>query len=344
MKHVYTIQKERFTNILLKIPAIDKCEIIEDTENGFIAEVELDGGILRMFNVLVLNRTYPQQIKEVINKLDFSRHSSYNVIIAPYISDLSAELCDKSDIGYIDEAGNCLIKTHTIYISEKGNHNKKISKQKMKTIFDPSYVVSSKILRYLMKDVKRVWKLKYLADEVKCSIGQVSKVKDYLCEQLWAEMTPGGLVIKDAEAIMIAWGKEYSVNNNNIRSLYTLEPIAIFEKKVQNIFKENRISCYLTGFSGGVRYAPVVRYNKVQIIVRPEDYREFVINSECKEVETGANISVIIANEDDLLIDSRNLEGCMVASPVQIYLDCMQNKGRGEEMAEAILKKEIDIK
>jgi hypothetical protein len=195
-----------------------------------------------------------------------------------------------------------------------------------------------------MKDVKRVWKLKYLADEVKCSIGQVSKVKNYLCEQLWAEMTLDGLAIIDAEAIMTAWGKEYNVNKNNLRSLYTLEPIAIFEKKIQKLFKENGIYCCLTGFSGGVRYTPAVRYNKVQIIVRPEDYREFVINSECKEVETGSNISVIIANEDDLLIDSRSLEGCMVASPVQIYLDCMQNKGRGEEMAEAILKKEIDKK
>ena len=344
MKHVYTIQKEQFTKILLKIPAIDKCEIIEDTENGFIAEVELDGGILQMFSVLVLNRTYPQQIKEVINKLDLTKRNLYNVIIAPYISDLSAALCEKSDVGYIDEAGNCLIMAHTIYISEKGNHNKRLSNQKMKTIFDPSYVVSSKILRYLMKDVKRVWKLKYLADEVKCSIGQVSKVKNYLCEQLWAEMTINGLAIIDVEAIMTAWGKEYNVNKNKIRSLYSLEPIAIFEKKIQKLIKENGISCYLTGFSGGVRYTPVVRYNKVQIIVRLEDYREFVINSECKEVETGSNISVIIANEDDLLIDSRNLEGCMVASPVQIYLDCMQNKGRGEEMAEAILKKEIDKK
>lgn len=31
----------------------------------------------------------------------------------------------------------------------------------------------------------------------------------------------------------------------------------------------------------------------------------------------------------------------MVVSPLQIYLDSMQLKGRGEEMAEAILRKEI---
>ncbi|MEG0109080.1 MAG: hypothetical protein RR705_09555 [Lachnospiraceae bacterium] len=91
MKQEHAIQKERFVNMLLKIPAIDKCEILRDTENGFTAEIELDGGILRMFHVHVLNRAYPQQIKEVIDTSD-NKQNAYVVIIAPYISELSAEL------------------------------------------------------------------------------------------------------------------------------------------------------------------------------------------------------------------------------------------------------------
>lgn len=344
MKRKFIAQKERFVNTLLKVPAIKNCEVLTDLENGFTAEIELVGGILYRFNILVLNRAYPQQIKEAISGLENNNFNTYTVIMAPYISDESENLCEKSNIGYIDEAGNCLIIAQTIYISKKGNPNITKSKQKLKTVFDPSYVVSSKILRYLMRDVNRVWKLKYLANEVKCSIGQVSKVKDYLCEQLWAEMTIDGLTIINAEAIMKEWSKEYNVSKKFSRSLYTLDSISVFEKKIQGLILENSIECYLTGFSGGVRYTPVVRYNKVQIIVRAEDYREFLINSECKEVETGANISIIIANDDDLLIDSRIIEGYKVASPVQIYLDCMQNKGRGEEMAESIFKKEIDKK
>ena len=35
------------------------------------------------------------------------------------------------------------------------------------------------------------------------------------------------------------------------------------------------------------------------------------------------------------------IDNSRVASPVQIYLDCMQLKGRGEEMAESIFNKEI---
>lgn len=41
--------------------------------------------------------------------------------------------------------------------------------------------ISSLILREIFYDVSKTWKLKYLSEKVGCSIGQVSKVKDFLC-------------------------------------------------------------------------------------------------------------------------------------------------------------------
>lgn len=34
-------------------------------------------------------------------------------------------------------------------------------------------------------------------------------------------------------------------------------------------------------------------------------------------------------------------DGASVVSPIQVYLDCMQLKGRGEELAEAVIEREI---
>lgn len=44
---------------------------------------------------------------------------------------------------------------------------------------------------------------------------------------------------------------------------------------------------------------------------------------------------------DSYIKDYRVIGESAVVSPLQIYLDCMQIKGRGEEMADAVLKKEI---
>ena len=48
-----------------------------------------------------------------------------------------------------------------------------------------------------------------------------------------------------------------------------------------------------------------------------------------------------VSDNDEIFADSRDINHSRVASPVQVFLDYMQLKGRGEEMAEAVFLKEI---
>ena len=52
------------------------------------------------------------------------------------------------------------------------------------------------------------------------------------------------------------------------------------------------IESYLTGFSGGVRYVPVIRYNKVHMYLAPEDIQEAISYLEMKEVSSGSNVVI----------------------------------------------------
>ena len=115
----------------------------------------------------------------------------------------------------------------------------------------------------------------------------------------------------------------------------------MLEGKLSNLKRDMGIDYYLTGFSGGVRYAPVVRYNKVHVYIAPEDILEAVDYLGLKEVDSGANVIIYSLQNDSYKKDNQIIGNDMVASPVQVYLDCMQIKGRGEELAEAVLLKEI---
>ena len=57
-----------------------------------------------------------------------------------------------------------------------------------------------------------------------------------------------------------------------------------------------------------------------------------------KPVPSGANVTLIKPYDEGVFFGTRKLEGAPVVSPVQIYLDLIQNKGRGEEAASAMLK------
>lgn len=324
---------------LLKLPNIQRYEVVRRTEDGFIASVKMDDGYEFKINASLVNRAFPSTIMELIERQDKSQGVS--IIIAPYISERTAQICEDNGMGYFDYAGNCWFVGHSIFLSEKGNKNQQPKEYKAVSIFERTSVVSSYILRELFADVTKIWKLKHLAEKVNCSIGQVSKLMNYLLENAWAEKVPDGYRIIDPKSLLLEWSKNYGKKEITAYSCYSLDDISVVEERLKKLKKDMGIASYLTGLSGGVRYTPVVRYNKVHVYMAPEDIREAISYLDMKEVNSGSNVVIIPLENESYIKDCRELESSLVVSPVQIYLDCMQLKGRGEEMAEAVLRKEI---
>lgn len=322
--------------LLGRVTVVEDIQIADESEHGFTVILQERGSGSFEIHVTCLKRAVPSSVKEVVSQ---SNGQLYCIIMAPYISDASAKICETYGVGYCDLSGNCLIQMDSIYISNKGNPNRYPVENHAKTIFKSSAKTTSLILRELMKDVSKRWKIKELAEKVGCSIGMVSRVKTYLCEQSWAVMDSSGLHITDAESLMKEWSRAYEIPE--AISCYTIESIPRFEEKCYAAYRNNGVSLCLTGFSGGVRYAPVVRYTKAHVWVDRKDITDFLNLTECKKVDSGANVTVYLADSDEVFVDCREINQSRVASPVQVYLDCMQLKGRGEEMAEAVFSKEI---
>ena len=321
------------------LPIVKEIRFTSEGYNQIVADIYTDKTI--SVQLISLDQAYPGTIDRLFQDYKKERNGRYLIISAPYISKLSDELCRKYGIGYIDHSGNCFINLDNIYISDIGHENLYPKKDKVQNIFKSSSHVTSTIIRILMRDISIPWKLKSLSEEAGCSIGLVSRVKNNLCEQALAEMGEKGLKITNPMGVLNAWSKAYNIPKGKVINAYTLMSIPEFEKAASNVIKENDYAGCLTGFSGGARYAPVVRYSKVHLWLSGEHISEFMGKTNIKQVDSGANITIYIAEESDIFVDSREINGNIVASPIQTYLDLMQLKGRGEEMAEVILSKEI---
>ena len=326
-------------NKFLKLPNIQKYEVVSRTEDGFIASVEMDDGYEFQIYASFLNRVFPSTVIKLIEKQNKSQ--KVNILVAPYISERTAQICEDNGMGYFDYAGNCWFVGHSIYLSEKGNKNPRPKEQRSVSIFERTSVVSSRILRELFADVTKTWKLKYLSEKVNCSIGQVSKLMKVLIENAWVEKLPDGYKVIDPESLLLEWSKDYGKKEITSYACYSLDNISAIEERLKELKTDTGIDSYLTGLSGGVRYTPVVRYNKLHVYIAPEDIQEAIRYLDMKEVNSGSNVVILPLENDSYIKDSREIEESLVVSPVQIFLDCMQLKGRGEEMAEAVLMKEI---
>ena len=322
------------------LPVIKKIVPADRTKDSVLVDVYTDKRI--PVQIISFDQAFPGVIEQKIKRQGDTDVYRYKIITAPYISKLSAEVCKRNGVGYVDYSGNCLISFENIYISDTGHKSLFPKKDKIpQNMLKITSHVTSGIIREILKDLSISWKLQKLSETVGCSIGMVAKVKEYLCNQGWAEMGKEGLRITDPAGILDAWCESYKIPKEKVINAYSLLSVSEFEKAFSELIGRKGYSGCLTGFAGGARYAPVVRYSKVHLWLYRKDVSGFMENMQIKQVDSGANISIYIAEEDDIFIDRREINDSIVASPVQVYLDLMQLKGRGEEMAEVILSKEI---
>jgi len=261
----------------------------------------------------------------------------YGVFVAPYISPQTAELCVKENIGYLDLAGNCRLNFDQVYIEREGNPNPFVEKRDLRSLYSPK---ATRVLRVLLADPKRPWRLQALAEEAKVSLGQVSNVKSLLEDREWLKSSDAGLLLNNPDSLLSEWSENVNTRKNIPRNYYTLKNIDEIEADLAGACEGEGTAYALTGFSGAARYAPSVRYQRVMAYVSRnlESISEIL---SLKEVTSGANVTLFIPYDEGVFYGKRQIDGICIASPVQVYLDLLGVKGRGEEAAQAILDEVI---
>lgn len=287
--------------------------------------------------LLKLAEGYPGHIQKIISGLEQAANC-YRLILVPFISGKTAELCKEAGLGFCDEAGNCHIAFGPVYISVTGKKNPNAQSRGIKSVFERSSVVSSKILRMLVNQPERAWKTEELAESAGCSLGQIAKVKRFLEDNDWVSRVKEGFTLKHLEDMLSRWAEVYNARQNEVVECYVPGNLAEIESRFESIRKQVGVDYWLTGFSGGNRYCPTVRYSKIHVYVQESAVETMLQHLEGKRVESGANLALMIPYNDCVLINSKIVKESSVVSPLQIYLDCKPLKARGEEMAEGVLR------
>jgi hypothetical protein len=165
-------------------------------------------------------------------------------------------------------------------------------------------------------------------------------VKKYLEEREYISNGENGFFALKPKKIIADWAKVYHLKPNTVVECYSMDSIPQIERKFIGMREKTGIDYALTGFAGGVRFSPTVRYNKIHVYIPLQDLQESMEILGVKKVESGSNVSIIVPYDPCILIDTREIRGNIVASPTQVCLELLGLKGRGEEAALAIMEGE----
>ena len=102
------------------------------------------------------------------------------MLVSHYLSPASRAICTEHDVAYLDLVGNARLAFDTVYIERTVADKPRAETRALRSIFTPK---AAAILRVLLDDPDRAWRVADLAAQAKASFGHVSNVRKALLER-----------------------------------------------------------------------------------------------------------------------------------------------------------------
>ena len=307
-----------------------------------VLEADLGGNQKKKLLLEIKNIGQPRQIREAVNQLlrfTSGKPDIYGIIGAPYISPAAAGICEEEGVGYIDLAGNCRLVFTTVYIVREGAPNPFARKRDLRSIYSPR---ASRVLRVLLNNPRMDWKILALAESAEVSVGQVFNVRKLLRDREWIIEGKNGFRLKSPSDLLEEWSENYSFRKNEVRDFYSIQDVPDIETRLAEVCADFKVNCALTGLSGAARVQPGIRYQRAMAFIS-EASDDLITKAGFKPVSSGANVTLLIPYDEGVFKGSKVYDGIPVVSPIQLYLDLINFKGRGEEAAQIIYDKVLKI-
>ncbi len=295
------------------------------------------------FLIEIKSQGEPRLVRMAVAQLkDYLRDAkdSYGILVAPFLSDASRQICREAGVGCIDLAGNAFLSFRNIFVDISGKPNPFPVSRLSKSVFSPK---SSRVLRVLLADPSKRWYVEDLSRETGISIGLTSRVKQSLLSMEWIKEENKSFFLVKPEEALSQWVSNYTYEKNTAASFYSGLTEDELEAAIAKECEKRGVRYGLALFSGARKVAPFVRFMRFFSYIEGniEDVAEAL---QFKKVDTGANVTLLQPYDEGVFYGLQSINGVNVVSDIQLYLDLKGYKGRGEEAAQAIFEKRIKPK
>jgi hypothetical protein len=268
----------------------------------------------------------------------------YPMVAAPYISESVQARCKELGVGYIDLNGTFALIRDDIYVDVVRPASSFKNPQGIKNVFSGK---SRRIIRVLLTNPYRPYRLEELASETQLSVGQVSQVTRRLQNDGLLDRTAEGSILNRPRKLLRVFAQELKtdyVRNRVVLHAFTETAPMQFANGLRELCERQGVGYVFTLASGlepterNVREELTAAY----VNVSPDKLRE---DLRLETVGKGANVLLMtppVADNTEaggVFYRPRKLmNGLIGVNPVQLYVDFTLHGSRGEEQAEFLIE------
>lgn len=339
-KNTETEAITKLSELLNSIPTIELLKVDRQSQNSnmgvdFIADIDVSGKRHTLI-CEVKSSGQPRYVQlgllQLSNYIVRNNQKGIPILIAPYLSPQAQELCKYNQINYLDFEGNAHLIFDNALIDRQVATKPASDQRELRSIFKPK---SAQILKVLLKNPTRSWRVIELAEQANVSIGHVSNVRNSLLDKEWAKVSDDGFFLSKPNDLLDAWHNEYSRPKGERLKFYTTLHGNAFEDAARQALKENLNGlAALSSFSAANWIAPYGRTNTQYFYADEIGLERLKLGLNLSPSHKGENVVITVLKDTSLLLQTiEPAPGAICTDVIQTYLDLHDSGERGKEAA-----------
>ena len=261
------------------------------------------------------------------------------MIVSPYLSPESRAICLDHDIAYLDLVGNARLAFDTVYI-DRAVAEKPVSETRaLRSIFTPK---AAAILRVLLREPGRAWRVADLAAQARASYGHVSNVRKALLAREWIEVREDGAVLVQPDVVLKTWREGYRCPAGESITGYTHLHGRQLDERLRGTLNPQpaRARAIYAQHSAAQWLAPFGRSAAHAFYADEPGAAALKEALKLTHAARGANVALFVPTDESLFHDaSEPAPNVFCTSPIVTYLDLWIGNDRDREAAEHLAGK-----
>jgi len=261
------------------------------------------------------------------------------VFVAAYLSPAARAVCSELGAGYVDLEGNARLVFGGVFVERSVPHVPTTERRDMRSVFRPK---SARVLRLMLREPTRRWRLAELAAAAEVSLGHVSNVRNALLDREWAAIDRAGVFLARPDALLDAWAVAHAPPAGHRGRFYTTLHGRAFDEAARAALATARGHAAFASFSAARWLAPYARTGTDHFFADDAGLEALCTALGLESVPSGETVVVTLPRDGGLLRDTvEPAPGAVCTDPVQTWLDLSITGERGREAADHLRRERL---
>lgn len=257
------------------------------------------------------------------------------LLVVPYMGDAGRKLCFDADIPWIDLSGNARIFASGLRILVEGKPNLYKNRGRPSSVFAPK---SSRIPRWLLMHPDQSMTQREIARATDTDEGYTSKITRRLMQDgLIVQDETGAIKARDNNLLLDAWKEVYDFSKHHIvQGHIAARSGDALLRQLSDSLKEMLVGYAATGLAASWLMDRFAAFRTTTVYLAEEPSPELLASLSFSEETRGANVWLVVPNDQGVFQGASEIDGIMCVHPVQAYLDLSAHPERAAEAAKSL--------